>query len=78
MSSIVDYTDRSTCILFGDGAGAVLIEPSENDFGWEDEFLRSDGVGAEWLKIKAGGSLYPITKETFEKKWHQIFRGWSN
>ena len=72
MSSIVDYTDRSTSILFGDGAGAVLIEPSENDFGWEDEFLRSDGVGAEWLKIKAGGSLYPTTKETFEKKWHFI------
>ena len=72
MSSIVDYTDRSTSILFGDGAGAVLIEPSENDFGWEDEFLRSDGVGADWLKIKAGGSLYPTSKETFEKKWHYI------
>ena len=72
MSSIVDYTDRSTSILFGDGAGAVLIEPSKNEFGWEDEFLRSDGVGAEWLKIKAGGSLYPTSKETFEKKWHYI------
>ena len=72
MSSIVDYTDRSTSILFGDGAGAVLIEPSDNDFGWEDEFLRSDGIGAEWLKIKAGGSLYPTSKETFEKKWHYI------
>ncbi len=72
MSSIVDYTDRSTSILFGDGAGAVLIEPSENDFGWEDEFLRSDGVGADWLKIKAGGSLHPTSKETFEKKWHYI------
>jgi len=72
MSSIVDYTDRSTSILFGDGAGAVLIEPSKNDFGWEDEFLRSDGVGAEWLKIKAGGSLHPTSKETFEKKWHYI------
>ena len=72
MSSIVDYSDRSTSILFGDGAGAVLIEPSKNDFGWEDEFLRSDGVGAEWLKIKAGGSLYPTSKETFEKKWHYI------
>ena len=72
MSSIVDYTDRSTSILFGDGAGAVLIEPSNNDFGWEDEFLRSDGIGAEWLKIKAGGSLYPTSKETFEKKWHYI------
>ena len=72
MSSIVDYTDRSTSILFGDGAGAVLIEPSDNGFGWEDEFLRSDGIGAEWLKIKAGGSLYPTSKETFEKKWHYI------
>ena len=72
MSSIVDYTDRSTSILFGDGAGAVLIEPSKNEFGWEDEFLRSDGIGAEWLKIKAGGSLYPTSKETFEKKWHYI------
>ena len=72
MSSIVDYTDRSTSILFGDGAGAVLIEPSKNEYGWEDEFLRSDGVGAEWLKIKAGGSLYPTSKETFEKKWHYI------
>ena len=72
MSSIVDYTDRSTSILFGDGAGAVLIEPSKNEFGWEDEFLRSDGVGAEWLKIKAGGSLHPTSKETFEKKWHYI------
>ena len=72
MSSIVDYTDRSTSILFGDGAGAVLIEPSDNDFGWEDEFLRSDGIGAEWLKIKAGGSLHPTSKETFENKWHYI------
>ena len=72
MSSIVDYTDRSTSILFGDGAGAVLIEPSDNDFGWEDEFLRSDGIGAEWLKIKAGGSLYPTSKETLKKKWHYI------
>tara|TARA_B100001063_G_scaffold246026_1_gene283679 strand:+ start:282 stop:1289 length:1008 start_codon:yes stop_codon:yes gene_type:complete len=72
MSSIVDYTDRSTSILFGDGAGAVLIEPSDNNFGWEDEFLRSDGIGAEWLKIKAGGSLHPTSKETFDKKWHYI------
>ena len=72
MSSIVDYTDRSTSILFGDGAGAVLIEPSINEFGWEDEFLRSDGVGAEWLKIKAGGSLFPTSNETIKKKWHYI------
>jgi 3-oxoacyl-[acyl-carrier-protein] synthase-3 len=72
MSSIVDYTDRSTSILFGDGAGAVLIEPSENGYGWEDEYLRSDGVGAEWLNVKSGGSLYPTSQETLKNKWHFI------
>jgi len=72
MSSIVDYTDRSTSILFGDGAGAVLIEPSKNGYGWEDEYLRSDGVGAEWLNIKSGGSLYPTSEETLKNKWHFI------
>jgi 3-oxoacyl-[acyl-carrier-protein] synthase-3 len=72
MSSIVDYTDRSTSILFGDGAGAVLVEPSINGYGWEDEYLRSDGIGAEWLNIKSGGSLYPISSETIENKWHYI------
>ena len=72
MSSIVDYTDRSTSILFGDGAGAVLVEPSVNEFGWEDEYLRSDGIGAEWLKIKSGGSLYPTSQESFDNKWHYI------
>ena len=72
MSSIVDYTDRSTSILFGDGAGAVLVEPSTNDFGWEDEYLRSDGVGAEWLKVKSGGSLHPTSQESIDNKWHFI------
>ena len=72
MSSIVDYTDRSTSILFGDGAGAVLVEPSTNGFGWEDEYLRSDGVGAEWLKVKSGGSLYPTSQESIDNKWHFI------
>ena len=72
MSSIVDYTDRSTSILFGDGAGAVLVEPSTNSYGWEDEYLRSDGVGAEWLKVKSGGSLYPTSQETIDNKWHFI------
>jgi len=57
MSSIVDYTDRTTCIIFGDGAGAVLFEPSTNEFGWEDEYLRSDGTERMSLRIKAGGSL---------------------
>ena len=72
MTSIVDYTDRSTSILFGDGAGAVLVEPSTNDFGWEDEYLRSDGVGAEWLKVKSGGSLHPTSQESIDNKWHFI------
>ena len=72
MSSIVDYTDRSTSILFGDGAGAVLVEPSINGYGWEDEYLRSDGIGAEWLNIKSGGSLHPISSETIKNKWHYI------
>ena len=72
MSSIVDYTDRSTSILFGDGAGAVLVEPSLNGYGWEDEYLRSDGIGAEWLNIKSGGSRYPISNKTIANKWHYI------
>ena len=72
MSSIVDYTDRSTSILFGDGAGAVLVEPSINNFGWEDEYLRSDGVGAAWLNVKSGGSINPVSQKTFDNKWHYI------
>jgi len=72
MSSIVDYNDRSTSILFGDGAGAVLVEPSINGYGWEDEYLRSDGIGAEWLKVKSGGSLFPVSSQTLKNKWHFI------
>ena len=72
MSSIVDYNDRSTSILFGDGAGAVLVEPSNNGYGWEDEYLRSDGIGAEWLKVKSGGSLFPVSSHTLKNKWHFI------
>ena len=72
MSSIVDYTDRATSILFGDGAGAVLVEPSINAYGWKDEYLRSDGIGAEWLNIKSGGSIHPISSETIKNKWHYI------
>ena len=74
MSSIVDYTDRTTCIIFGDGGGAVLLEPSTNDFGWEDEYFRSNGSQRMSLKIKAGGSLHPTTKETLKKGWHNIFQ----
>ena len=72
MSSIVDYTDRTTCIIFGDGGGAVLFEPSSNENGWEDEYFRSDGSDRMSLRIKAGGSLHPTSKDTLEKGWHKI------
>ena len=74
MSSIVDYTDRTTCIIFGDGAGAVLFEPSENDFGYENAYLRSDGSGRESLNIKAGGSLHPFDENTYAEGGHNIIQ----
>ena len=61
MSAIVDYTDRSTCILFGDAAGCVLLEPNEEGYGIQDSLLKSDGVGREYLYQKAGGSLNPAS-----------------
>ena len=67
MSSIIDYTDRATCIIFGDGAGAALFEPIQKDLGLQDEYLRSDGAGREFLKIAAGGSYYLLLK-TLEKR----------
>jgi 3-oxoacyl-[acyl-carrier-protein] synthase-3 len=74
MSSIIDYTDRATCIIFGDGAGAALFEPNEEGLGFQDEFLRSDGIGREYLKIDAGGSLLPPSKETVENRQHYVFQ----
>lgn len=74
MSSIMDYSDRSVCILFGDGAGAVLLEPDENGFGMMDEILRTDGIGCNYLHQKGGGSLNPATHETVDKKWHFIYQ----
>lgn len=74
MSSIIDYTDRATCIIFGDGAGAVLFEPNNEGLGLQDEFLRSDGIGREYLKIDAGGSLLPASKETVENSQHYVFQ----
>lgn len=74
MSSIVDYTDRSTCIIFGDGAGAVLFEPNYEGLGLQDEYLRSDGVGRDFLKIPAGGSLVPTTLETVRDNRHNIIQ----
>jgi len=72
MSAIVDYTDRATCVLFGDGAAAVLLEPSPNGNGIMDTLLRSDGSGAKHLHQKAGGSRMPPTAETVAKRLHYI------
>ncbi len=72
MSSIVDYTDRNTCPIFGDGAAAVLLEPSEDGMGLIDHELHSDGDGAIHLFMKAGGSRYPATEETVRNNWHTI------
>ncbi len=71
MSSIIDYTDRTTCVIFGDGAGAVLLEPNE-EYGLQDSILRSDGKGREFLYIKAGGSMYPPNEETVAAKEHFV------
>ncbi|OSY88639.1 3-oxoacyl-ACP synthase [Tenacibaculum holothuriorum] len=72
MSSIIDYTDRATCIIFGDGAGAVLFEPNEENLGLQDEYLRSDGIGREFLKIDAGGSILPANEDTVKNKRHFV------
>ncbi len=74
MSSIIDYTDRATCIIFGDGAGAVLFEPNYEGLGFQDEFLRSDGIGRDYLKIEAGGSILPTSKETVENNKHYVYQ----
>jgi len=74
MSSIVDYSDRSICVLFGDGAGAVLLEPDYEGYGILDSILRSDGSGGTHLHMKAGGSLRPSTYETVANKEHFIYQ----
>jgi 3-oxoacyl-[acyl-carrier-protein] synthase III len=74
MSSIVDYTDRTTCIIFGDGAGAVLLEASTDDTGVKDSILKSDGSGRQFLHQKAGGSLKPASIETVTAKEHYIYQ----
>jgi 3-oxoacyl-[acyl-carrier-protein] synthase-3 len=74
MSSIIDYTDRSTCIIFGDGAGAVLLEANEEGNGIQDAILRGDGAGREFLFQKAGGSLNPATAETVLAKEHVVYQ----
>ena len=74
MSSIVDYSDRTTCALFGDGAGAVLLEPTTDSVGIIDSILRTDGAGRSSLYTKAGGSVCPPTHETVDNKEHFIFQ----
>ncbi|MHB0755506.1 beta-ketoacyl-ACP synthase III [Polaribacter sp. M15] len=74
MSSIIDYKDRATCIIFGDGAGAALFEPNEEGLGLQDEYLRSDGIGRDFLRIEAGGSIMPTTLETVKAKKHFVYQ----
>jgi 3-oxoacyl-[acyl-carrier-protein] synthase-3 len=74
MSSIIDYTDRSTCVIFGDGAGAVLLEPTEENVGIMDSVLKSDGNGRHYLHQKAGGSVKPASHETVDNKEHYVFQ----
>jgi 3-oxoacyl-[acyl-carrier-protein] synthase-3 len=74
MSAIVDYSDRTTCILFGDGAGAVLLEPCEEGFGVLDSNLKTDGSGEKYLNMKAGGSRKPASAETLAAKEHYIYQ----
>jgi len=73
-SSFINYEDRATCIIFGDGAGAVLFEPNEEGQGLKDEYLRSDGSGREFLQATYGGSSHPITQEALEEKKHFVFQ----
>ena len=74
MSSIVNYEDRTTCIIFGDGCGAALLEPNEEGFGVIDSVLKSDGSGKQFLNLKAGGSLRPASYETIDNKEHFAYQ----
>lgn len=74
MSRIIDYTDRTTCVIFGDGAGAILLEPSEEGFGVQDFILHSDGSGGRHLNLPAGGSRYPASLETVQKRMHYVYQ----
>jgi 3-oxoacyl-[acyl-carrier-protein] synthase-3 len=74
MSSIINYEDRTTCIIFGDGAGAVLFEPNTDGLGLQDEYLRADGNGRKFLGMIAGGSMHPATHETIDAHQHYIYQ----
>ena len=72
MSSIIDYTDRATCIIFGDGAGAVLLEPTEDHVGIIDSFFKVDGQGEDFLNMPAGGSRKPASHATIDAREHFV------
>ncbi|MBR1652384.1 MAG: ketoacyl-ACP synthase III [Alloprevotella sp.] len=74
MSSMVDYTDRSTCPLFGDGAAAVLVEATTEDYGWKDSILRTDGKGLPFLCMKGGGSAFPPSYYTVDHRMHYVYQ----
>lgn len=74
MSSIIDYKDRATCVIFGDGAGAVLLEPTNEDIGVKDFILKSDGSGRQHLHLKAGGSLLPSSHDTINQNLHYVYQ----
>jgi 3-oxoacyl-[acyl-carrier-protein] synthase-3 len=74
MSSMLDWNDRTTCIIFGDGAGAVMLEPNEEGYGIVDSVLRGDGSGRIYLHQKGGGSMHPASQETIDKRWHTIYQ----
>ncbi|KYG78834.1 beta-ketoacyl-ACP synthase III [Roseivirga echinicomitans] len=74
MSSIIDYNERTTCIIFGDGGGAILLEPTEENVGVMDSILRSDGSGAQHLHMKAGGSRKPASHETIDNREHYVYQ----
>lgn len=74
MSAIMDYTDRTTCIIFGDGAGCVLLEPTTENVGVIDSVLKSDGAGEQYLHMKAGGSRYPASHESIDKRMHFVYQ----
>lgn len=74
MSSIIDYTDRTTCVIFGDGAGVVLLEPATEEVGIMDAVLKGDGAGRQYLHMKAGGSLMPASRETVDQRLHYVYQ----
>lgn len=74
MSSIVDYEDRTTCVIFGDGSGAVLLEPNQEGMGIQDAILKSDGSGREYLHMKGGGSIKPSSHKTVDDKDHYLYQ----